>query len=188
MNIKYSILFLSLYLLELIMSQNNRGKEHTSNDYLNLEVNRTIDLSNSIMHITSRILIKSMKVDPIFLYRFPILKNSTKHLINVGAKLKSSSGDDEVLNLKVTKQSLPADNIFDYYEVNFKSEPMNYEEERILIINEDYYERLSLLPKKISIKDDQLVVLTDSVNHISFYHTKSHNTVVYLPHERTEIV
>ncbi len=65
---------------------------------------------------------------------------------------------------------------------------MNYEEERILIITEDYFERLELLPKKISIKEDQLVVFEDTINHVSFYQTNSQNVKVILPKERTEIM
>jgi len=188
MNTKFCFAILLAYILDVIYSQRSRGREHTSNDYVNLSINRTIDLSNSITHITSHILIKSMKVDPIYSYRLPLLKNSSRALVNLAAKLKSASGDEEVISLKVTKQSLPVEDIYDYYEVNFQSEPMNYEEERVLIINEDYFERLEMLPKKITLKDDQLVVFTDSMNHVSFYQTNTQMTTVILPRERTEVV
>lgn len=187
MNITAFLLFIILYLVESIISQRNRGVEHNSNDYINLDVNRTIDLSQSIMHIKSKILIKSNKVDPIYLYKFPILKNSCKYLININAKLQSLSGE-EVGSLKVSKQHSSSNDTFNYYEINFKSEPMNHEEERLLIITEDYYERLEFLPKKISLKDDQLVVLTDSSNLISFYKTLKQKTEVVLPSERTDIM
>ena len=129
-----------------------------------------------------------MKVDHIYSYKLPILKNSSKQLTNIAATLKSTSGDEEIVGLKVSKQSVAVEDVFDYYEISFKSEPMNHEEERILIITEDYFERLQMLPKKITLKEDQLVVFTDSVNHISFYQTNSQKTVVIVPHERTEIV
>ena len=188
MFMKSSLVLITFCLLDLFISQRNRGKEPTSNDFTNLQVNRTIDLSFSIIKIKSEVLIKSMKVDPIYSYVFPILKNSTKNLINLSAKLKSSSGDEEVISLKVSKINLQVGILYDYYEVNFKSEPMNYEEERILIISEHYYEKLQLLPKKITIKENQLVIFSDSINHISFYHTISQRTIVTLPHERTDIV
>jgi hypothetical protein len=181
-------LFLLFIIIEIIKSQRNRGREQTSNDYINLMVNRTIDLSNSITHITTQIIIKSMKVDPIYSYRLPLLKNSSRQLINLNARLKSTSENEEVISLKVSKQNQQlTDDHFDYYEINFKSEPMNYEEERILIITEDYFERLNLLPKKITLKEAQLVVFTDSVNHISYYQTNEQSTVVLLPSERTDI-
>jgi hypothetical protein len=186
MNITAFLLFIILYLVESIISQRSRGVEHNFNDYINLDANRTIDLSQSIMHIKSKILIKSNKVDPIYLYKFPILKNSCKYLININAKLQSLSGE-EVANLKVSKQQSSNDT-FNYYEINFKSEPMNHEEERLLIITENYYERLEFLPKKISLKDDQLAVLTDSSNLISFYKTLKQKTEVILPSERSEIM
>jgi hypothetical protein len=182
------ILTLLFIVVDIIVSKKNRGREHSFNDYINLQVNRTIDLSESIIHFRSQILIKSMKVDPIYSYKLPILKNNSKYLINLEAKLKSPSGDEEIISLKVTKQTYPLEKNYDYYEINFKSEPMNYEEERILIISEDYFERLNLLPKKIHLKDDQLVVFTDSVNLISFYQTNTQKTTVILPHERTEVV
>ena len=188
MNTKLCFTILLAYIFDLIYSQRSRGREHTSNDYVNLSINRTVDLSNSIIHITSQILIKSMKVDPIYSYRLPLLRNSSRTLVNLAAKLKSVSGDEEVISLKVTKQSSQVEDIFDYYEVNFQSEPMNYEEERVLIIYEDYFERLEMLPKKISLKEDQLVVFTDSINHISFYQTNTQRTTVVLPREKTEVV
>ena len=188
MNIKSSILIITLYLAELFLSQRTRGREHSSNDFVNVQITRTVDLSYSILTVSSEILIKSMKVDPIYSYRFPILKNSSKSLINVEAKLKSTAGDDEVIALKVSKQSFVSSDEYDFYEINFKSEPMNYEEERVLIITEDYYDRLELLPKKITIKQDQYVVYSDTLNHVSFYQTNSQNIIFKLPTERTEIV
>jgi hypothetical protein len=188
MNIKSSILIITLYLAELFLSQRTRGREHSSNDFVNVKITRTVDLSYSILTVSSEILIKSMKVDPIYSYRFPILKNSSKSLINVEAKVKSTAGDDEVIALKVSKQSFVSSDEYDFYEINFKSEPMNYEEERVLIITEDYYDRLELLPKKITIKQDQYVVYSDTLNHVSFYQTNSQNIIFKLPTERTEIV
>lgn len=187
MNMKIFFTFLSCYIAS-IFSQRNRGREHTSNDYVNSQLNRTIDLSASIIQIRSEILIKSMKVDPIYSYRVPIQRNVSRYLINLSGKLRSTSNEDEVISLKVTKQSTQADSPFDFYEFSFKSEPMNYEEERVLIITEDYFERLELLPKKITLKEDQLVVFEDTINHISFYQTLSQRLKVILPRERTEIM
>lgn len=187
MNIPYLYLLLSLTLIELFNSQRSRGREHTKDDYINLQANRTVDLSSSILHITTNILIKSNKVEPIYSYRLPLLKNSSRYLINIAAKLKSTSGEEEVTNLKVTKSGQQSEDYLEYYEINFKSEPMNYEEERILIIKEDYFERLQLLPQKITLKEDQLVVFSDTINHLSFYQTNTQSCVVLLPRERTDV-
>jgi hypothetical protein len=118
----------------------------------------------------------------------PILKNASRYLINLSAKLKSAAYEDEVIRLKVSKQSYQSESPFDYYEVDFKSEPMNYEEERVLILTEDYFERLEMLPKKISINEDQLVLFEDTINHVSFYQTLTQRVKVMLPRERTEIM
>ena len=188
MNIKSCFILLSTYLISFVLSQRNRGREHTSNDYINIQVNRTVDLSASIVQIRSEILTKSMKVDPIYSYRVPILKNVSRYLVNLSAKLRSAANEEDHISLKISKQNSQSDTPFEFYEISFKSEPMNYEEERILIITEDYFERLELLPKKISIKEDQLVVFEDTINHVSFYQTNSQNVKVILPKERTEIM
>lgn len=189
-NIQYVYLLITFYIAEVIFSQRGRGQEHSSNDFTNISVNRTINLANDIIHITSEILIKSMKVDPVYSYRLPVLKNSSKYLINIVTQFKSTSGDDEgnIIKLRVTKQSHQSDDQFDFYEVDFRSEPMNYEEERVLIVKEDYFERLQLLPQKISLKEDQLVIFSDTVNWPSYYQTKEQKTTVILPTERTDLM
>ena len=180
------VIFLFIICVKYIFSQ-NRGREHMSTDYTNVNINRTINLSKNIFTIETRILIKSMKVDPIYSYRLPLLKNSSQYLINIDAKFKSVN-EDEQIKLKISKQYKHGEDIFDYYEINFKSDPMNYEEERILTIREDYFERLAMLPKKISLKDSQLVVLSDSINHVSFYPTSNQVTNVILPDSKTEVM
>jgi hypothetical protein len=187
MNIKSFFAVVS-FLISMVMTQRTRGREHTSNDYVNLQINRTVDLSASIIQIRSEILIKSLKVDPIYSYRVPILRNASRYLVNFSAKLRSAAQEDEVISLKVVKQIYQSDSPFEFYEVNFKSEPMNYEEERVLILTEDYFGRLEMLPKKISIKEDQLVVFEDTINHVSFYQTLAQRVKVILPRERTEIM
>lgn len=117
-----------------------------------------------------------------------MLKNNSQHLINIHAEMKSSNEDNDLLTPKISRQNFNIDNEFDYYDVNFKSEPMNNEEERVLTITEEYYERLELLPKKMTIKQNQLVVFTDTINFISFYSTKIQKTVVNLPFETTELM
>jgi len=186
MNIFYYFLFFIFY--ELISSQRSRGREHTSNDYLNLSVNRTIDLRHSVISITTKITLKSLKVDPIYSYRFIVLKNNSKSLINIQAKMINQMNDEDEIKLKISKQSYVNDDNFDFYEINFKNEPINHEEERIIIVNEDYYERLEMLPKKISLREDQLVVFKDAVNHISFYQTNNQRTKILLRNGITEIM
>ncbi len=96
--------------------------------------------------------------------------------------------DEDEIKLKISKQSYVNDDNFDFYEINFKNEPINHEEERIIIVNEDYYERLEMLPKKISLREDQLVVFKDAVNHISFYQTNNQRTKILLRNGITEIM
>lgn len=186
MNQLYCFLLFLLY--QIISSQRSRGREHTSNDYINLSVNRTINLQNSVISIKTKILLKSLKVDPIYSYRYTVLKNNSKSLINIQATLVNSLSKSEDIKLKISKQSYVNDENFDFYEINFKNEPINYEEERYITVVEDYYERLDMLPKKITLREDQLVVFKDTVNHVSFYQTNYQITKVVLKKEKTEVV
>jgi hypothetical protein len=180
------ILLLIIYIINTTIT--HRVREHMPTDYTNQSVNRTIDLTSNIIRIETQILIKSMKVDPIYSYRLPLLKNITKNLIHIDARFESQS-DNEIIKLKITKDhSKQSDDKFDFYEINFKSEPMNFEEERILIITEDYFERLEMLPKKIALKDDQSVLFKDTINHVSFYQTVSQYVKVRLLDPKTQVV
>ncbi len=183
-----SLLFLLASIYNSVLSQKYRGREQLSTDFTNVQVNKTIDLTKLVIKIESIILIKSNRVEPIYSYRLPLLKNSSKYIVNLSAKLQSASDEEDLLKLKINKQNLNLEDNFDYYDVNFKSEPMNHEEERVLIIREEYFEKLDLLPKKISIKQDQLVVYEDTINHLSFYNTNKQSIVVKLPNERTELM
>ncbi len=179
-------LFLFSYLFSLIHSQHNRGRENNPNDYVNLNLNRTIDLSNNIIKTETRILMKSLRIDPIYTYKFPIVKNNTKNLVFLTASIMST-GEYENITLKISPLR-ERSNEFEFYEFNFKTEPMNYEEERILLITEHYYDKLEMLPKKITLTQDQLVVYTDSINHVSFYNTTNQQTQVLLPSSKTDVI
>lgn len=187
MNHKLSLVFI-LSLINLSQTQRNRGNDHNSNDYTNLSITRKIDLTQKILTITTTILAKSTKVDPIYSYRFPLLKNSTSTMVNIAAKMHSPANEEETIPLKINKAYSNQDDLFDYYEMNFRSEPMNYEEERVIVINEHYSEKLQMLPKMIGLKDDQLVLFIDTINHISYYNTLNHTTIVALPNEGTQLM
>jgi oligosaccharyltransferase complex subunit alpha (ribophorin I) len=102
--------------------------------------------------------------------------------------LKSADGREEVSGVRINKLNRINDDTFDFYEINFKSEPMNNEEERLLIITEDYSGRLEMLPKKITVKEDQLVVYSDTQNFVSVYLTNEQRTEVLLPSDKTDLL
>ena len=184
-----SYIFAVIFNLLLIeVSSQNRRTEFSNKDFINSDVRRTVDLTSSIIKVETTLLIKSLRVDPTFTYRFPLLKNHSIHLVFIKAVLKSNDGREEVSGVKINKLNRIIDEHFDYYEVNFKNEPMNNEEERILVINEDYFGRLDMLPKKIPVKEDQLVVFTDTQNFISVYSTSDQRSEVIFPNDKTEIL
>lgn len=180
--------FFIFFLLKYISNQRTRGREHNSNDYINLNVNRTIYLKTSVTFIETSIQIKSLKVDPLYSYRYAVLKNNSKFLINISAKLINPQNEQEEIKLKMTKESYVSNENFDFYEINFKNEPINFEEERNIYITEDYYERLEMLPKKIALKDDQFAVFKDTINLVSFYQTNEHIVDIALKKANTEVV
>jgi len=181
------ILFSFLNSLIIILSQNRRT-EFSANDFVNSDVRKSIDLTNTIIKIETVLTIKCQRVDPIFTYRFPLLKNNSQSLVHLKATLKSVDGREEVSGVKVNKLNRISDTTYDFYEVNFKNEPMNNEEERILVIEEDYSGRLEMLPKRITLKEDQLVVYSDTQNYLSVYTTKEQRTEVILPNDSTEVL
>ena len=186
---KIIILLISLLdIFYLIYSQNRRGTEYSSNDFQNSDVRRTIDLRGNVIHIETTLVIKSLRLDPTFTYRFPLLKNNSLSLVFLKANLKSSDGREEVSGIKINKLIRVTDENFEFYEINFKSEPMNTDEERLLVIQEDYFGRLAMLPKKITLKEDQLVVFQDTQNYISAYTTLDQRTELTLPSDKTDVM
>lgn len=185
---KLSLIFLFFFLSNIFLAQRGRGREHNSNDFVNLSVNRTIYLKNSVTYSETYLQIKSLKVDPLYSYRYAILKNNSKHLINISAKLINVHNENEEIKLKMSKQSYVSDDTFDYYEINFKNEPINYEEERYIYVVEDYYEKLEMLPKKISLRENQYAVFTDTINQVSFYETSNQIIDVMLRKAKTEVM
>jgi oligosaccharyltransferase complex subunit alpha (ribophorin I) len=179
-------LFLLAIIYSYISTQQSRGRENSSGDYVNLNINRTIDLADNVIKVETKILIKSLRIDPIYTYKFPIIKNNTKSLVLLKATIMST-GENENITLKISPLR-EKNNDFEFYEFNFKSEPMNNEEERFLLITEHYAEKLEMLPKKISLIMDQLVVFSDSANHVSFYSTNTQQTNVLLPSPKTDVI
>src|SRR5690242_18215833 len=120
-------IFLPFILLNLVTSQYQR-KELSSNDIINDKVNRTIDISRTIIKVKTEVLIRSNKNDALNAYRHLIHKNSSLSLVHIEAQLKSTS-EDEIIQLKISNKH---GDTYDYYDLTFYSEPMNYEEERLL--------------------------------------------------------
>ena len=173
-----------MYYVELISS---KSYIQSQNDFQNLQVNRTIDLRNHIVKITSKVLIKNLKIDPINSYRFPLLKNQTKSLLSLEAKMSTLEDEDQSFALKIHKQQKTNDD-FLLYDLTFRSEPMNHEEERLLIITEYYSDQYVLLPKKIALQEDQYVVFSQTQNFISYYETLNQKTKVKLPVNKNKVL
>jgi oligosaccharyltransferase complex subunit alpha (ribophorin I) len=97
-----------------------------------------------------------------------------------------STNEEETIPLKISPLR-EKNNVYEFYEFNFKSDPMNHEEERFLVIIEHYKDKLQMLPKKIYLKEDQLAVFTDTINHVSFYNTNNQKILVKLPSDKSEV-
>lgn len=184
---KLYISFIVFFLINIIKNVISSNYVQSEKDFINTDVVRTIDLRNLIVKITTKIFVKNMKVEPISQYRMVLLKNCTRSLLNIEAKMSLSEEDTESIKLKVNKQHKSSDE-FVFFDLSFRSEPMNHEEERVITITEYYSDQYELLPKKIYLTENQFVVYKSTKNYISFYSTNKQKTKVKLPVEYNKII
>ena len=161
--------------------------EHNSEDFINLKVNRTVSLMENIVEITTEILIRNNQVDPADTYRLPILRNNSGNLLFIEAHMSSTDqGDDSLIKLKTHKQH-ESNPDFIFYDLSFRKEPMNNQEERLLKIKEYYQNQYDMLPKTIYLTEDQFSVFTGNYNYLSFYETTEQKTRFYLPNTSEKV-
>ena len=172
------------FIINLSIIISYRGIEHRSEDFVNTRVDRKINLSQNVMTIANKINFKSNKPDAAYAYRYAILKNNTKSLIYIDAVLRSTGEGDITLKLDKVK----GNDQFDYYDISFKNYPLNQEEERSILVTERYFEKLQPLPKKITLKEDQLVLFEDSINLVSLYETETQATNVEFLNDKINIM
>ena len=184
---KTLLISILLGVIAIVTSQRGKGQSFSSNDFQNLNVNRTIDLTNQIVTIKTKVLIRNMKIDPIDTYRLTLLKNYTSNLLHLEAKMTSTEEESTIIKLKIHKQQRTNEE-FVYYDLTFRGEQMNFEEERVLVITEYYSEQFELLPRQIALLDDQYAVYNGLSNYISFYETKTQVTKVKLPVTKNQIL
>jgi len=160
----YSLLLLIFFIIQNISSSN-------SGDFIINEVQRTINLKQSIITIENQIKIKKNSYEDTFHYIVP--KNNTFSLIRIIAETTYNK------RLEMTKTSDDQD--YDHYDIILQGS-----EE--IIIKEDYFEKLLFKPKNIYIKEDQLELFVDTINLVSPYVVKSTYTYVILPSEKTKLI
>jgi hypothetical protein len=176
-------LFIFSY-FEQIFTQYGK-KEINNNDIINLKMTRSIDISKNIIKIANEVLIKSNKNDVLSTYRLPLARSENKFRLHLNAYMKSTH-EDEQIDLKMQHSNSDAD--YDYWDLNFYSDPMNFEEERILIIDEHLYGNMQMLPREITLLDNQNSLLNMSLNLISFYATNKMEVKVKLPNMGTKLM
>ena len=147
------------------------SSQTTSDKFLNEEVTREINLKNKILFFKTNIQIKNKHTSSLNSYTYLLSKNNSEHLIYFSVKLNGKTC--------TTKQSEVEDPNYIYVTISF--DPINKGETKTLTITEHYFESLSFLPKKITIKEDQLSLFQDTGNIPSIYETKSTKTTITLP-------
>ena len=147
------------------------SSQTTSDKFLNEEVTREINLKNKILFFKTNIQIKNKHTSSLNSYTYLLSKNNSEHLIYFSVKLNGK--------ICTTKQSEVEDPNYIYITISF--DPINKGETKTLTITEHYFESLSFLPKKITIKEDQLSLFQDTGNIPSIYETKSTKTTITLP-------
>eukprot|EP00340_Litonotus_pictus_P001748 CAMPEP_0170516410 /NCGR_PEP_ID=MMETSP0209-20121228/2625_1 /TAXON_ID=665100 ORGANISM="Litonotus pictus, Strain P1" /NCGR_SAMPLE_ID=MMETSP0209 /ASSEMBLY_ACC=CAM_ASM_000301 /LENGTH=425 /DNA_ID=CAMNT_0010801277 /DNA_START=227 /DNA_END=1501 /DNA_ORIENTATION=+ len=110
----------------------------------------------------------------------------TKNLLHLEAKMTAME-EETSINLKIHRQQ-KTDQDFHFYDFTFRSEPMNYEEERLIVITEYYSNQFDLLPKKIALIEDQFVTVDNTQNLISFYETQQQRTKIKLPVSKNKVL
>jgi oligosaccharyltransferase complex subunit alpha (ribophorin I) len=158
-----SLLLIVIYILYI--------SQASAADFIIDEVKRTINLKQSIITIENEIKIKKISYEDTFHYLVP--KNNTKSLIRITAQTNKGK------RLQMTKVSDDQD--YDHYDIILQGS-----EE--IVVNEDYFEKLTFKPKNIYIKEDQLELFTDTINLVSKYSVKSTVTKVILPSEKTTLI
>ena len=143
----------------------------TSDKFINEEVTREINLKNKILFFKTNVQIKNKHTSSLNSYTYLLSKNNSEHLIYFSVKLNGK--------ICTTKQSEVEDPNYIYITISF--DPINKGETKTLTITEHYFESLSFLPKKITIKEDQLSLFQDTGNIPSIYETKSTKTTITLP-------
>lgn len=159
----------------------------STNDFYNLELHRSIDLSNHIVKIETYIVIKNNQISPIDFYRLPLMKNLTNNLLHIEVSMSAVEDSDEEIKISKHKQQ-QANNNYTYYDITFRGDPMNNQEERILKIKEYYSNQYEMLPKNIYLTDNQYVVYNGYVNSVAFYKTGKQITTIILPELNKEDV
>ena len=147
------------------------SSQTTSDKFINEEVTREINLKNKILFFKTNIQIKNKHTSSLNSYTYLLSKNNSEHLIYFSVKLNGK--------ICTTKQSEVEDPNYIYITISF--DPINKGETKTLTITEHYFESLSFLPKKITIKEDQLSLFQDTGNIPSIYETKSTKTTITLP-------
>ena len=147
------------------------SSQTTSDKFLNEEVTREINLKNKILFFKTNIQIKNKHTSSLNSYTYLLSKNNSEHLIYFSVKLNGK--------ICTTKQSEVEDPNYIFVTISF--DPINKGETKTLTITEHYFESLSFLPKKITIKEDQLSLFQDTGNIPSIYETKSTKTTITLP-------
>ncbi len=142
----------------------------TSDKFINEEVTRKINLKNKILYFQTNIQIQNKHTSPLNSYTYLLSKNNSQHLIHFSVKLNGKNC--------ITKQK-DEDSNYIYYTISF--DPIDKDETKTLSITEHYFESLSFLPKKITIKEDQLSLFQDTGNLPSIYETKKTITTITLP-------
>ena len=146
------------------------SSQKTSDKFLNEEVTREINLKNRILYYKTNIQIQNKHTSQLNSYIYLLSKNNSQHLIHFSIKLNGKN---------CIKKQTDEDENYIYYTITF--DPIKSEESKTLSIIEHYFESLSFLPKKITIKENQLSLFQDTGNVPSIYETKKTKTTITLP-------
>ena len=153
--------------------------------FTNLETKRRIKLAGNLTVITTELFIRSNSFEPVSSYEYLVATQFKPHLIKFVASMLNTEQDSDIV-LKTTE--IETENKeYASISLHFSDTPINNEEERTFVIEEFYYSLASPLPSSISIKDDQFLKLSLTINNISCYPSEKQITQVILPFSNSQL-
>lgn len=188
---KNSLVFASniFFILVFMIKEYSSFSKINSDDITNISIERSLDLRNNLMEASTKIKIKANNYNPIDVYRYLLMRNTTNNLLHIEAymiinddSLDYDYDSSSLIKLNLTHVNhMPSIDHLSFIDISFKNDPLNYNEERLILILEYYQYQLDLLPKEILLVESQYALYHGTYNLVSNYPSLSQSTSFELP-------
>lgn len=149
---KNSLVFASniFFILVFMIKEYSSFSKINSDDITNISIERSLDLRNNLMEASTKIKIKANNYNPIDVYRYLLMRNTTNNLLHIEAymiinddSLDYDFDSSSLIKLNLTHVNhMPSIDHLSFIDISFKNDPLNYNEERLILILEYYQYQL----------------------------------------------